>query len=125
MYEQPHLQNFVTHTHYPILECRDYSYDTIITINPWLLTSPEESFLLSLLASIISELSVQLCNVSVRTSMLLGRTYHLPISRQTAGEAHPSPSHSQGPLWQLLSNSWGGNHCGMQPGGPREIAKCL
>ena len=41
-YEQPHLQNFITHTHYPILKCREHSSDTIITINPQLLTSLEE-----------------------------------------------------------------------------------
>ena len=42
MYEQPHLQNFVTHTHYPILERREHSYDTSLTITPRLLTSPDE-----------------------------------------------------------------------------------
>ena len=41
-YEQPHLQNFVTHTHYPILERREHSYDTSLTITPQLLTSPDE-----------------------------------------------------------------------------------
>ena len=42
MYEQPHLQNFITHTHYPILKRREHPSDTIITINPQLLTSLEE-----------------------------------------------------------------------------------
>ena len=41
-YEQPHLQNFVTHTHYPILERREHSYETSLTITPRLLTSPDE-----------------------------------------------------------------------------------
>ena len=42
MYEQPHLQNFVTHTHYPILERREHSYETSLTTTPRLLTSPDE-----------------------------------------------------------------------------------
>ena len=41
-YEQPHLQNSITHTCHPIIRHRKHSSDTILTINPWLQTPLEE-----------------------------------------------------------------------------------
>ena len=42
MYKQPHLQNFIMHTHYPILKCREHSFNTCLIITPQLLTLPDE-----------------------------------------------------------------------------------